>query len=158
MRDVSEDVTIQVGPQVVYDAVSDVTRMGRWSPECTGASVGGEGGPAYPGMRFRGHNRKGAVRWWTQCRVTVAEPGECFAFEVRSASLPISRWTYTMQPDGGATRVTERWEDLRGGAATAVLSAVSLLLMGVRDRVVRNRETMRVTLDRLKTDLEDAAV
>ncbi|MGH3341906.1 MAG: SRPBCC family protein [Carbonactinosporaceae bacterium] len=158
MRNVSEDTTIQVGPQAVYDAVSDVKRMGRWSPECTGASVSGEGGPAYPGMHFRGHNRKGAVRWWTQCRVTVAEPGECFAFEVRSGGLPISRWTYTLQPDGDATRVTERWDDLRGGVAAAVLSAVSVLLMGVRDRAVRNRETMRVTLDRLKADLEGATV
>src|SRR5215213_9637584 len=55
--EVSRD--IKASPMAVWSAVSDVTRMGEWSPEChTCAWAEDATGPAV-GARFVGHNRNG---------------------------------------------------------------------------------------------------
>jgi hypothetical protein len=54
---------IEAPREVVYDLVTDVTRMGEWSPECVACEwVDGATGPAV-GARFRGRNRHGLARW-----------------------------------------------------------------------------------------------
>ena len=55
--------------------VSDVTRMGEWSPEtirCTW--IDGATGPAV-GARFKGTNRRGIFRWSTKPEIVVADRG-----------------------------------------------------------------------------------
>jgi hypothetical protein len=44
-------------PELVWDLVADVTRVGGWSPECIRAAWLGEPGRPQPGARFTGHNR-----------------------------------------------------------------------------------------------------
>src|SRR5437660_6307658 len=44
-------------PQLVWDLVADVTRIGEWSQECIRAAWLGEPGRTLPGARFTGHNR-----------------------------------------------------------------------------------------------------
>ena len=49
---------INAAPETVYDLVSNLARMGEWSPE----NIGGEwqgGGSGKAGDRFLGHNRAG---------------------------------------------------------------------------------------------------
>jgi Polyketide cyclase / dehydrase and lipid transport len=56
---------VDASPEVVYDLVTDVTRMGEWSPECVGCAwIDGANDPV-PGARFRGRNRHGLARWST---------------------------------------------------------------------------------------------
>ena len=44
MSDVQVSAGIAADPEVVYDLISDITRMGEWSPETTSASwVSGDG-------------------------------------------------------------------------------------------------------------------
>ena len=60
----NDEVTIDVSapPERVYGLISDITRMGEWSPECRRCEwIDGATGPAV-GARFRGHNRLGPVR------------------------------------------------------------------------------------------------
>ncbi|MFE1783440.1 SRPBCC family protein [Streptomyces sp. NPDC059506] len=166
---VSESTEVAVPPRVVYDAVADVGAMGRWSPECTGADVegtgaggtdvegtgaGGTGGAEVRvGTRFAGRNASGRVRRWsTDCTVTAAVPGERFAFLVRAAGLRVAVWEYRFEPadSGRATVVTETWTDQRG----RLMHVVGRLVTGVRDRAAHNRATMKVTLRRLKEELE----
>ncbi|PLW71068.1 SRPBCC family protein [Streptomyces sp. SCUT-3] len=156
---VSESTEVAVPPRVVYDAVADVGAMGRWSPECTGADVegtgaGGTGSPEVRvGTRFAGRNASGRVRRWsTDCTVTAAVPGERFAFLVRAAGLRVAVWEYRFEPadSGRATVVTETWTDQRG----RLMHVVGRLVTGVRDRAAHNRATMKVTLRRLKEELE----
>ncbi|MCF2437099.1 SRPBCC family protein [Streptomyces thinghirensis] len=76
---VEESIEIAVPPSVVYDAVTNVADMGRWSPECTGGTV--KGGDILdrqvkPGMRFTGTNASAKRRWTTHCTVTAAERGQ----------------------------------------------------------------------------------
>ena len=61
----------------VWDLVSDITRVGEFSPETFEAQwLDGASGPAL-GARFRGHvrrNGRGPV-YWTACTVTACDPG-----------------------------------------------------------------------------------
>lgn len=81
----SVTVHMQAPPERIWEAVSDVTRIGRYSPETFEAEwLDGASGPAL-GARFRGHvkrNGKGPI-YWTTCTVTACDPAREFA--LRSA-------------------------------------------------------------------------
>lgn len=142
--------SIESDPATLYDLVSNVTNMGRWSPETTGCTwLKGATGPAV-GARFRGSNRAGWRRWSTTSTVVAADPGRRFSFEVQVGPLPISRWTYEFEAEGSGTRVTEIWEDRR----PAFLHKPMAVLMSVPDRPGQNRAGMEATLDALKADVE----
>ena len=100
-------------PERVWDLVSDVTRVGEFSPETFEAQwLGGATGPA-PGVRFRGHvkrNGRGPV-YWTVCTVTACEPGREFAFSVGGPrGTIVNTWRYQLEPAAGGTDVTESFE------------------------------------------------
>src|SRR3954468_7348150 len=115
MTGVSVTQAIAADPVVVYRLVSDVTRMGEWSPETTSCRwLDGATGPAV-GARFRGSNKMGWRRWSTTCTVTQADPGRCFAFEARAGPVAVAEWSFEFAPDGDGCRVTERWVDRRAG-------------------------------------------
>ena len=98
MADVIVEETVAASPLVLSRLVSDVTRMGEWSPENTSCRwLGGATTPSV-GARFKGTNRRGWRRWSTTCTVTEAEPGRRFAFDVRSGPLAISSWSYEFVP------------------------------------------------------------
>jgi hypothetical protein len=102
-------IDIQASPEAVYDLVSDLPRMGEWSPE----NIGGEwqgGGNGQVGDRFLGHNRAGERVWSVPVMVTMAERGRCFAFVTHPDEGPYVRWTYHLEPSGTGTRVTETWD------------------------------------------------
>ena len=73
-------------PDEVWALVSDVTRIGTFSPETFEAEwLDGATGPAV-GARFRGHvkrNGRGPV-YWTTCEVTASEAGRSFGFDVKA--------------------------------------------------------------------------
>jgi hypothetical protein len=64
---------IAARPELVWDLVADVTRVGGWSPECTRAAwLTGPGRPR-PGARFTGHNRlPNGFEYDVTCVVTEA--------------------------------------------------------------------------------------
>ena len=153
MASVEVSTTIAAPPDELYAMVSDVTRMGEWSPECRRCVwVRGSRGPQ-AGARFRGYNRKGWRWWWTEAEVVEATPGARFAFDVRSFRLPVARWSYEFRPvDGGAaTEVTERWEDRRPGGTVTTVTGIAT---GVADRAAHNRAGMEQTLARIKAVAE----
>lgn len=102
-------IEINASPETVYDLVSDLPRMGEWSPE----NIGGEwqdGGSGKVGERFIGHNRTSERSWSVPVMVTVAERGRCFEFVTRPDEGPYVRWTYRLEPSGAGTQVTEIWD------------------------------------------------
>ncbi len=141
---VSVSRSIQAGSDDVYALVSDVTRMGDWSPETTSCKwTGGAEGPAV-GAGFRGANRNGWHRWMTKCRVSAADPGRTFAFDV-SLVFAIANWAFTIEAEDEGCRVTETWTDRRN----ALFHRIGWMADGVRDRATHNREGMSETLSRL---------
>jgi hypothetical protein len=158
LRDMAEPTSVSVHvdapPEVVYDLVSDLPRMGEWSPETQRCEwIGGASG-ATVGARFKGHNRRGWRRWSTKGVVVAAEPGRELAWDVSSVfNLPVARWRYVMQPmASGGTEVVESTEDRRG----RLMRVLGLLATGVADRKTHNTEGMRATLQRIKAEAERA--
>ena len=151
----ADSVTVRINAPaaVVYDLLTDVTQMGRWSPECVGGSwVGGTSGAAV-GARFRGRNRRGRVRWSTTNEVVAAERGREFAFETKQSGM---RWRYRFEPDGDAsTLVTESREAWR--SRPRIGAAFTKLLLGGEDEHTEElRAGMRATLERVKAAAESA--
>lgn len=136
---------VAASPERVWGLLSDVTRMGEWSPETVGCRwLRGATGPEV-GARFKGSNRHGWRRRSTLCTVTDADPGGRFAFEVTAARIPVARWEYSIEPSERGCLVTERWVDRRSRAVAALIGP----LAGVRDRPTHNRAQMAETLERL---------
>ena len=150
MSDAEATTTIGADPVKVYNLVSDLPRMGEWSPENTGGRwIGGASGAAV-GARFRGNNRRGVLRWSTTVKITDATPGKRFAFDVTYGPVPISHWEYTFDTEGQGGRVTERWAERR----PAWMKVASIPVMAVADRAKHNTRTMEVTLAALKVAAE----
>jgi uncharacterized protein YndB with AHSA1/START domain len=150
VTDVEVRETVAASPEEVYALVSDVTRMGEWSPETSSCRwVGDATGPKV-GARFRGSNRRGPLLWTTTCTVTAAEPPHRFAFSVAYAGVPISDWSYTFAADGQSCTVVESWTDRRN----KLLQVSSIPVMGVVDRGAHNRRGMVATLAALKRAAE----
>jgi uncharacterized protein YndB with AHSA1/START domain len=134
----------------IWDLLSDVTRIGRYSPETFEAEwLDGATGPAV-GARFRGHvkrNGKGPV-YWTTCTVTECEPGRRFAFGVGPGDRPLNVWSYRLEPSGDGTDVTESF----ALAPTTPLRIYWKLFGWSRGKT--NRNGMRTTLERIKAEVE----
>jgi ribosome-associated toxin RatA of RatAB toxin-antitoxin module len=150
VSDVRVSADIFADPKVVYDLVSDVTRMGEWSPETTSCRWLSGNGPAALGARFRGTNKRLIAQWTTTCTVTAADPGRRFAFDVRWGPWYISEWSYDIEPTPEGCRVTEAWADRR----RAALRVSSPAVMGIVDRSAHNRRGMEKTLAALKAAAE----
>jgi Polyketide cyclase / dehydrase and lipid transport len=155
-HELSVSIDVAAGPEVVWGLVSDLARMGDWSPECTGVKwAGAAPGPSGPtvGAVFKGRNRNGIRRWSTKGTIVVADPNRRIAWDIAALGLPGARWSYTIEPGDGGCRVTESWEDKRG----ALLSFVGPMATGVKDRAAHNEAGMRTTLERLKAAAEARA-
>jgi len=105
----SDHITIARPPDVVYAMVSDVTRMGEWSPVCK-ACWWDDGDSARVGAWFTGRNEQPDRTWETRSEVVAAEPGREFTFLVGGAESPFVRWSYTFAPVDEGTELTESWE------------------------------------------------
>jgi hypothetical protein len=144
---------VDASPTALYDVVSDVRRMGEWSPECRRCEwIGGATGPAV-GARFKGTNQRGVARWSTKPRVVVADPGREFAFVTGHLGRDMTKWSYRFEPASEHTHVTESFEMLRD--MPWYFRLADRLLMGVKDRKADLETNMQETLRRLKAATEN---
>lgn len=146
----SVTVHIDASPDLVWSLVSDVTRIGRYSPETFEAEwLDGATGPAV-GAKFRGHvkrNEKGPT-YWTTCTVVASDPGQEFAFGVGKPDKPLNVWRYHLEPAGDGTDITESFTL----TPTLGLRVYWALLGWARGRT--NRRGMQRTLEAVKADAE----
>lgn len=141
---------IAASPQAVFEAISDVTRMGEWSPECYACEwIDGATGPAV-GAKFDGHNRNGDKEWTTQGEIVECVPGERFVFHALARDFHFATWGYQIEATDTGCRVTETWDDLRPDEIIARGPAIS----GVEDRPGFNAESMATTLERIAAAVE----
>ena len=97
----------------VWALVSDLPRMGEWSPENAGGKwVKGATGPAL-GAVFKGTNKNGFRRWSTAATVIACEPGKVFEFAVTSGPLGRRQLALRVRGHRAGCRVTESWVDQR---------------------------------------------
>lgn len=141
-------VHIDAPPELVYDLVSDVTRMGEWSPETYRCKwLDGASGPAI-GARFKGYNRRGRARWSNTLEVLVADRGREFAFRRDVLHCGVCDWRYRMEPQGLGTRLTESYEVIEPD--WAITNWFNGLVLGVEDRDEDLVEGLQTTLERVK--------
>jgi len=151
----SATIHIDAPPEKVYALVSDVTRMGEWSPEtvkcewldgATGAAVG---------ARFKGSNKNGIFRWSTKPRVLAADEGREFAFVTGLRGKDLTKWSYRFAADGGGTTVTESFELMND--TPGYIDFVEKYFMRIKDRKVDLERNMEATLQRIKAAVEGSA-
>jgi hypothetical protein len=134
-----------------WDLVTDIRRIGEFSPETFEAEwLAGADGPG-TGARFRGHvrrNGRGPV-YWTTCTVIASDPGREFAFSVAGpGGRSVNTWRYVLRPRGAGTDITESFE------LSDMLAIRGYWLRVGRARRRTNLNGMRVTLEKIKAAAE----
>lgn len=134
---------ISASAGAVWPLITDVPRMGEWSPECVGAEwLDGATAPAL-GVRFVGLNRLGPVRWRTTCTIDAFEPLRVFGFVAVFRPLrAATRWRFVLDERFGRTEVTQTFES----------AGTPGWIVAVERRIARDSALcrgMQVTLERL---------
>jgi uncharacterized protein YndB with AHSA1/START domain len=152
LRPLSGEVSVHMNaaPAKVWALVSDVTRIGEFSPETFEARwTRGATGPEV-GASFKGHVKRNGVgpTYWSPCQVTKCVPNEVFEFAVGTDDTTLNNWGYRIEPSGTGTKVTEYFRL----EPTAYMRLYWALLGPLRGRT--NEKGMRTTLERMKQVLE----
>jgi len=152
LRPLTGEVTVRMAapPAVVWDLVSDVTRIGEFSPETFEAEwIRGATGPAV-GAQFKGHVKRNGVgpTYWTLCTVSVCEPEQAFEWAVGNDAVTANNWGYRLEPDGDGTLVTEYFRI----EPNLPMRLYWLVLGPLRGRT--NERGMRTTLERMREVVE----
>jgi polyketide cyclase/dehydrase/lipid transport protein len=130
----------------MWDLVTDVARIGEWSPECVGAAwLDGSG--AEPGRRFEGHNEyEGGFSSTVTCVVTEARRPDVFEFVVLDPSelpeRPGSIWRYELAPGRGPGQTRVRHRFVHGPGLTG-------LSEGMRENPDQAAAILQSRLDKL---------
>ena len=155
---------IAARPELVWDLVADVTRVGGWSPECIRTAWLDQPGRPRPGARFTGRNRfPNGFEYEVTCQVTEADRPSAFAWvvldDLDDPARPSSSWQYRIDPlPGGRSQVRQRFTHgpgtsfLREAAAEAPDRATELIAA----RLDWLTASMRTTLQAIKITAESA--
>ncbi len=104
---------IHAPAELLYDLVSDLPRVGEWSPECEGVDWEGDVTAPVAGTTFVGHNAVGPgrrIRYSRHGSVLVADRGRHFEFITDEGGRPSTVWRYQFESRGDSTYVTEGYE------------------------------------------------
>lgn len=141
--------TIDAPPERVWQLVSDLRRMPRWSPQCAKTFLRG-GGQVELGSTMVNINRKGLLVWPTQSKVVRFEPDREIAFRIKEN---YTVWSFTVEPTADRTRLVQRREAPQGISDISV-RLTKLALGGVDDFTEDLRAGMTRTLERIKAEAE----
>ena len=117
--------------------VSDVRRTGEWSHECRSGSWLDGADAAAVGVRFRGRNRHGWLRWTRTCELVAVDAPSALAWRtVPTRLFPDStEWRIELTAEGQGTRISQSFRVVR---TTQLLDPVyALLIPDHQDRDAR---------------------
>lgn len=141
-------IDIDASPAAVWAIVSDLKRMGEWSPQCTRMII--FGGKVKQGARTLNLNKQGWKRWPTNAKVIAFEPERKLAFRVVENR---SIWTYELEPTATGTRLTESRRIPHG--VSKVSKVLTNTMLGGTPSFEAGLETgIRRTLERIKAEAE----
>jgi uncharacterized protein YndB with AHSA1/START domain len=141
---------VDAPPEKVWALVSDVTRIGEFSPETFEARwTRGSTGPEV-GASFKGHVKRNGIgpTYWSPCQVTACVPNELFEFAVGTDDVTLNNWGYRLAAEGDGTKVTEYFRI----EPSLPMRLYWTVLGPLRGRT--NERGMRTTLARMKKVLE----
>lgn len=142
-------ITVDAPVEKVWHIVSDLKRMGEWSPMTRMMRVSG---PMGVGAKTFNLNKSGWRVWPTTSKVVRYEPNKQIAFRVNENR---TIWSYDLSSDGHTTTVTERRETPEG--TSKVSQFLVKYLMGGTEPFEKNLAAgMDATLQRIKSEAEAA--
>ena len=159
MRDrptVEADIFVAAPATRVWELVTNLERMGQWSPEYQGGEwLDGATGPVV-GERFKGRNKRREREWESVSTVIAAEAGRSFAWAVGNPKNPAATWRFDLTPEGAGTRVHQH---VQLGPGPSGLTARIAELPDREEDIVAARTAelqrhMQSTLQGLKTSAE----
>ena len=89
--------------------MSDLKRMGEWSPQCKKMIIRGE--PIGLGTRTININRRGPLVWPTTAKIICFAPEKELGWRVAENNTV---WSYTLEPTDGGVKLIERREAPNG--------------------------------------------
>jgi hypothetical protein len=158
-------VEVACAPLAAWQLVTNIGRIGEFSPECIDARwVDGATEPA-AGARFDGTNRivddaGDRERIWIRpCTVTTAQAPERFSYTVgdRYDGTPATLWDVVIEPTATGCRITQHFQHLPRGLSGIRHQADENPAQAeviVNQRVQGLTAGMRQTLQRMKGVLE----
>lgn len=153
---VDVEVFIEAPPSHVWELVTDIVRMGQWSPEYQGGEwLDGATGPEV-GSRFRGRNRRGDRQWESVSTVTEAEAGRSFAWAVGDPGNAAATWRFDLAPQGTGTLLRQHVQ--LGPGSSGLTARIEELPDReeeiVASRTAEHRRNMQSTLEGIKSAAE----
>jgi uncharacterized protein YndB with AHSA1/START domain len=165
---VDVEMTILAAPEIVWDLISDITRVPEWSPECVHTAwLGRVTGAPSAGACFTARNRaRDGSEWTVTCQVTEAERPRAFAWVVRygpdldGPDGVSSFWRCDVEPvSRGGTRIHESFRHGPGGSRLRTIAEQRPdSASGILERRRRQlRENITATLAAMKAVAEGAS-
>ncbi len=136
-----EQVIVDATQDTVYELISEVANIGRWSPTADLVTYDPGHGPT-AGAWFHGMNERGGKRWESRSQIEVADRPSTFAFVVGGVHDGIVRWCWRFAPHAdGQTVVTLSWSLLRldpvlGSSAAELLELQNFMQDSVHTTLV----------------------
>ena len=147
---VSVSVDINAPADKVWSMVTDLPRMGEWSPENQGGEWAKGATGATVGAVFKGTNKNGKKQWSTSVKVNHCDAPRRFSFGLMLLGKNWCDWVYEIESTATGCRVTHTWVDHR----TPLAGTLGKWASGVADRATHNKANMEVTLANLKKAAE----
>jgi uncharacterized protein YndB with AHSA1/START domain len=109
------EVVVAAPIEAVWLVVADVTRTGEWSHECHQVAWLHGATSAAPGVRFRGRNRSGWLRWSRTCEVVAVNPPHHISWRTITTPLFVdsTEWVISLEPTSAGTRIVQTFQLLR---------------------------------------------
>jgi hypothetical protein len=144
--DVWENVFVSNTPEHLYDMVSDIARMGEWSPSCIGG-FWDTGCSESPGDWFTGINRSDDHETYeTRNQVLVADRPREFSWVAGGLEEGWAVWAYRFRAARDGTEVAESW--------TLIRQYESIEDDSIEQLRNRTRNSIAATLKRLRNMAE----
>ncbi|OBF87804.1 polyketide cyclase [Mycobacterium sp. 852002-51152_SCH6134967] len=141
------ETTINAPVAKVWELVSNLKNMPRWSPQCR---VMKTFGPLQPGARTINLNRRKFLMWPTTSRIIEVVPEKKLAFRVNENNTV---WSYELEPTETGTRLVET-RHAENGVKPVSTMLVNAVMGGVPSFERELVEGMNETLARIKAAAE----
>ncbi|HEY5988064.1 MAG TPA: SRPBCC family protein [Streptosporangiaceae bacterium] len=111
-RTCSVELIVDASVESVWRVIADVTRTSEWSHECHRVAWLGGAAAAAPGVRFRGGNQSGWLRWSRICEVLAVDPPRQIAWRTVPGALMVDStvWRISLEPAGTGTRIAQSFQ------------------------------------------------
>lgn len=143
-------VHIDASPSRVWETIADVRRMSQWSPQVESTRLRSGFDTVELGAQFSSRNVRGEFAWITRGEIVRFDPARAFAFRILENH---AIWSFTLEPDGDGTLLTQRRE-APDGLTAASHAVIDEYLGGTEAFTAEMRAGMRETLDRIRDTVE----